>query len=244
MAKTIYPHEHYSITYGYAVNTTVVSAQLIYNTAVPPVPIGTRVTPISMAGIHEDQLLILGDAQVTLSGVTGSYFTYSPLYVPASGTVIRTPWLAIGAMRYTRAANSISLNYYAPAAHDLYFGTLKTPDSGQITVMLDGQSLGAISLNNPVSTLSSVLLQEDVEPGEHALSITVGFTGPGETFVYFHKIELAEHIRQTGGFYSHLGPTGTLEDSTNNFIGDWTDTGNYAFTSSVGGQCLFLSATR
>lgn len=239
MAKTIFPNNTYEIAYGFAVNTTVASAAYLYNNAEPPVQIGVVVTPASMAGIAENQLLDIGGVQVTVSQVTESAFIYSPLYLPSTGTSIRTPWLDIGPLKYTQATNTISFSYYAPATHDLYFTSLKTPDSGEITVNLDGEFLGTFSLYNAVNALLSVLLSADVSSGEHQLSITAGFPAPSQHFVYFSAFELLEHIPQTGGFYSHLGPAGNLEDSTNNFLGDWSTSGNYAFSSAAGSSVFF-----
>src|SRR5262245_23612843 len=115
--------------YGFAVNTTVVSAQTLFNNAVPPVAIGTLLTPASIIGISANQLLEIGGAQITVSEVSGASFKYSAIYLPAPGTSVRTPWLTTGPLRYAKAPNNVSFHYYALAAHDLYFGTFKTPDS-------------------------------------------------------------------------------------------------------------------
>jgi len=239
VAKTIYPHDFYGMHYGYAVNTTVLSSQTLFNNAVPPQAIGAIVTPASISGIAENQLLEIGGVQVTVSEVNGGSFKYSLVYLPAPGTSIRTPWLAVAGLRYTQAANNFAFAYYAPALHDLYLGTFKTPDSGSVSVILDGNSLGAFDLSNPTNALLAVLLAEDVQPGEHSLTVTAAFDDPDEHFVYFQKIELLEHIPQTGGFYSHLGPDGSLVDSTNNFLGDWSTSGEYAFTSTPGSSVFF-----
>ena len=149
----------------------------------------------------------------------GDFFTYSELLLPDAAATIRTPWNPSGRLRVTRANNSITLNYYAAGSHDLYFGTQKSFDSGSISVTLDDVPLGSFNLFHPDTVLASVLLKPDVASGNHAVVVTAAIAPP-DVFVYFHKFELLEHVVQTGGEYLFLGPAGTLEDSTNNFIGD------------------------
>ena len=98
-----------------------------------------------------------------------------------------------------RDDNSVALTYYMPVEHDLYFGTQKTANSGSISATLDGLPLGSFDLSNPTTILASVLLQPKVAPGTHtvALQAVIG----AAVFVYFHKIEMLEHVVETGGEY-------------------------------------------
>ncbi|MBI4443518.1 MAG: hypothetical protein HY649_09120 [Acidobacteria bacterium] len=241
MAKTTFLNNHAGLSFGYEVDTAVSSARLLYGWVGDPpqfVPIGTKVYPASMTGIGFNQLLEIGGiGQITVTGTGGDegggFFTYSPLTVPWAGASIRTPWLWIGALRYTRENNSVSFTYYLPSEHDLYFGTQKTSDSGQITATLDGEPLGSFDLWNPSTVLASVLLKEDVAPGVHTVQVTAQIVVPA-VFVYFHSLQMLEHIVQTGGEYSHLGPAATLDDSLNNFLGEWGTVEGFAFTVTSG----------
>ena len=58
-------------------------------------------------------------------------------------------------------------------------------------------------------------------------------------FVYFHKFELLEHAAETGGEYLYLGPVGTIEDSLNNFVGDWSTAAGFAWTTEAGASVFF-----
>ena len=183
MAKTVYLNNYAGLDFGYEVDTTVVSAELLMTPGdpeadppIPPEPIGTKVYPASMSGIQTNQLLEIGGVgEITVSGTGndegGDFFTYSDLAVPGSGASIRTPWQPIGALLVTRDNNSVTLSYHLPAEHDLYFGTQKTADSGSISAALDGTPLGSFDLSNPTTILASVLLQADVAPGVHTVAI-------------------------------------------------------------------------
>src|SRR3990167_4495831 len=139
MAKTIYLNNYSGLVFGYEVNTTVSSAEVLYDTAEPPNVIGTKVYPAALGTIQTNMLLdIAGVGQVVVTGTGsdagGDFFTYSETTLPAAGAVIRTPWNSSGALRYTRENNTVSLTYEAATEHDLYFGTQKTSDSGLIAV--------------------------------------------------------------------------------------------------------------
>jgi len=250
MAKTVYLNNYAGLAFGYEVNTTVVSAGFLMSpgdpNADPPIPpqiIGVKVYPASMANIAVNQLLkISGVGDITVSGTAsdegGSYFTYSVLLVPSPGASIRTPWNPSGALLVTRDNNSVSLTYHMPVEHDLYFGTQKTADSGSISATLDGLGLGSFNLSNPTTILAAVLLQPKVAPGVHTLVIQALVASPA-VFVYFHKFELLEHIPETGGEYIYLGPVGTLDDSLNNFVGDWSTISGYAWTTTPDASVFF-----
>ena len=219
---------------GLTVNVTSVSSGT---------QIGTQVYPNSMAGIATSIGLLIGSTEFTVASTgsdsDGDYFIISPAAI-ANGSLIKTPWSTSGALRYTRAANTITLSYTAAARHDLYFATQKTSDSGLIDVKVDGATVAGspFDLHNASTMLASVLLKEDVSSGGHTVEITANIAAP-DVFVYFSKIELAEHIRQNGGFYSFRGPDGTIDDSTINFNGDWDEIGQYAFTSTIGSSAFF-----
>ncbi|MBI2815449.1 MAG: hypothetical protein HYX72_00770 [Acidobacteria bacterium] len=246
MPKTIYPDNHPSLVLGYGVNTTVIFATTIFdggdpnaNPPIPPQPIGTKVYPEAIGGIQFSTLLeIAGVGQVSVTAVgsdgSGDYFTYSELALPAVDASIRTPWLWSGLLLYTRASgNSVTLTYTA-GQHDLYFRTQKTSDSGSIGATLDGEPLGSFSMHAVNAMLAEVLLKTDVAGGAHTLSITAAIGAA--VFVYFNGISVVEHAIETGGQYLYRGPAGTLEDSTNDFIGDWSSTEGYAFNSNGGGS--------
>jgi len=249
MAKTVYLNNYAGLGFDYEVDTTVVSAKFLTTPgdpeAEPPVPpedIGVKVYPDSMAHIETNQLLNIGGVgDVTVSGTDsdegGGYFTYSELDVPPSGASIRTPWQPIGTLLVARDDNSVALTYYLPVEHDLYFGTQKTADSGSVSATLDGQGLGSFDLSNPTTILASVLLQSDIAPGTHTVEIQAEIGTA--VFVYFHKLELLEHVAETGGEYLHLGPVGTLEDSLNNFVGDWSTVPGFAWTTAAGASVFF-----
>src|SRR3990167_1898279 len=250
MAKTVYLNNYAGLAFGYEVDTTVVFAVYLMTpgdpNAVPPVPpqtIGVKVYPASIANIEVNQLLNLGGVgDMTVSGTGsdggGAYFTYSPLAIPSPGASIRTPWNQTGQLLVTRDNNSVSLTYYMPAEHDLYFGTQKTADSGSITATLDGAGLGSFDLANPTTILAAVLLKAKAAPGVHTVFIQAQIAPP-DTFVYFHKFELLEHNAETGGEYLYLGPIGTLDDSLNNFLGDWSTVSGYGWTTTVGSSVFF-----
>ena len=256
MAKTVYLNNYAGLAFGYEVNTPVVSAGFLMSpgdpNAEPPIPpeiIGVKVYPASIANIEVNQLLnISGAGDITVSGVDsdagGDFFTYSVILVPAPGASVRTPWNPSGALLVARDNNSVTLTYYLPAEHDLYFGTQKTADSGSISATLDGAPLGTFNLSNATTILASVLLQSNVEPGVHTVVIQALVATPA-VFVYFHKFELLEHIPETGGEYIYLGPVGTVEDSLNNFVGDWSTTGTpfpptgYAWTITQDASVFF-----
>ncbi|HWP85956.1 MAG TPA: hypothetical protein VNN17_12240, partial [Terriglobia bacterium] len=241
MAKTVFRNNHADIAYGHEVETTVASATAAGG--------AVKVYPAAIQSIAFSMLLRvegIGDVTVTSVGSDGGgdYFTFAGETAPTAGAAIRTPWLAIGPLLYTRAENSITLAYTASAEHDLYFATQRTPDSGWITVRLDGAEVAGSPFDLAGSlALVAVLLKEKVARGEHTVEITAGFPDPSnDVFVYFDKIELLEHVRQTGGFYYFLGPApASLETSTINFVGDWNGTSlpGYAFTNTAGASAFF-----
>ena len=249
MAKTVYLNNYAGLDFDYDVDTTVESAGFLTTPgdpeAEPPIPpenIGVKVYPDSMSSIHTNQLLAIdGVGDITVSGTGsdegGSFFTYSDLDVPAAGASVQSPWKRIGALLFTRDDNSVALTYYLPVEHDLYFGTQKTADSGSISATLDGEDLGSFDLSNPTNVLASVLLQSDVEPGTHTVEIQAEIGAA--VFVYFHKLEMLEHVTETGGEYLYLGPVGTLEDSLNNFVGDWNTVAGFAWTTAPNANVFF-----
>jgi hypothetical protein len=238
MAKTVFLNNHEGIQLSFEVDTTVAVAESSGGVV--------KVYPAALQTISFSTLLeIAGVGEVTVSSVgadgSGDYFTYAGSVSPAPGAVIRTPWLAIGPLRYTRAGNGIRFTYEAVAEHDLYFATQKTSDSGLIVVKVDGETVAnsPFDLHNESTVLAAVLLKEDVGRGEHTVEITASITPPDQAFVYFDKFELLEHVRQTGGFYYFRGPKGTIEDSTINFVGDWSAGEQYAFTTTIGASAFF-----
>lgn len=249
MAKTVFLNNHSDLVYGYEVNTTVVSAEWLLQPQShydengnliedPPLIIGVKVYPASMSNIETNQLLNIGGVgDITVSGTGsdggGGFFTYSPLQLPSPGATIRTPWNPSGVLRVTRDNNSVRLTYYMPVEHDLYFGTQKSSDSGLIAVTLDGSTVpgSPFDLTNPTTILASVFLKPDVSSGVHTVVVTAQIAPP-DVFVYFHKFEMLEHVVETGGEYLYLGPAGTLEDSVNNFVGDWSTVAGFAFTTT------------
>ena len=257
MAKTTFLNNHADLVFGYEVNTTVSSAQGIF-AGDPPAQIGVKVYVAALGTIAVNMLLEIGGVAqvvVTAAGTEGSgipqdplryFFTYStPLApLPPAGASIRTPWNPAGALLVARENNSVSLTYYMPAEHDLYFGTQMTEDSGSISATLDGNPLGSFALSNPETILASVLLQAKVESGIHTIAVQANIAPP-EVFVYFRAFEALEHDAETGGEYLHLGPLGTLDDSSNNFIGDWGTTGTpfpptgYAWTTTLDSSVFF-----
>ena len=242
MAKTVYLKNYAGIEFGYEVDTAVASAEEIRG-GDPPEAIGTKAYPESIQGIQTNQLLeIAGAGEITVSGIgsdeNGDFFTYSKLAVPDSGAAIRTPWQTVGTLLVTRDDNSVALTYSLPVEHDLYFGTQKTADSGMVSATLDGRSLGSFDLSNPTTIPASVLLQQDVAPGRHTMVIQAVIEAPA-AFVYFHGFELLEHLAATGGEYLYLGPAGTMEDSLNNFVGNWNTVAGFAWTTQAGASVSF-----
>ena len=243
MAKTIILNNYNGLIYGYEVDTVVSSAGPLYDNSDPPNIIGTKVYPTSIDGMEANQLLkIGGGGQITVTGTdsdeNGDFFTYSEQIVPVEEATIRTPWNASGPLLATRDDNTVELTYSMPVEHDLYFGTQKTADSGEIEATLDEQSLGQIDLSNGTTILASVLLQANVAPGIHTILIQAVISPP-DVFVYFHKIELFEHDTETGGEYLYQGPQETLGDSTNNFVGDWNIVSGFAWTTTTGASVFF-----
>ena len=205
MAKTTFLHDYSRLIFGYAVDTVVGASDYVWSNEDPPAVIGVKVFPPSMDGIGFSVRLAIdgvGEVAVTGTGHDGSgteedpyrsFFTYSaPLTLPATGASIRTPWDATGALLVTRANNSVTLGYYVPTEHDLYFRTQKTSDSGSIQVTVDGSSAGDISLSNPSTILESVLLKAKLSSGYHTVSVAAQITDPA-VFVYFHSFEVLEH---------------------------------------------------
>ncbi|MBI4465699.1 MAG: hypothetical protein HY647_13425, partial [Acidobacteria bacterium] len=242
-AKTTFFNNYANLIYDYEVHTVVSSAEPLYDNSNPPNVIGTKVYPASIGSIEANQLLeIDGVGQITVTGTdsdeNGDFFTYSEQIIPGTGASIRTPWNASGPLLVTRDNNTVALTYYMPAEHDLYFGTQKTADSGDIIATLDGQSLGQFDLSNSTTILASVLLQTKVAPGTHTILIQAAISPP-DVFVYFHKFELLEHDAETGGEYLYQGSAGTLEDSTNNFVGDWSTVPGFAWTNNDGASAFF-----
>ncbi len=243
MAKTVYLKNYAGLQFGYEVDTTVAAEEEEILGGDPPEAIGTKTYPESINGIQTNQLLeIAGVGEITVSGIgndeNGDFFTYSKLVVPDTGASIRTPWQPIGALLVTRNDNSVALTYSLPVEHDLYFGTQKTADSGLVSATLDGRSLGSFDLSNPTTIPASVLLQQDVAPGTHTVVIQAVIEAPA-AFVYFHAFELLEHLAETGGEYLYLGPVGTIEDSLNNFVGDWNTVAGFAWTTEAGANVFF-----
>ncbi len=237
MAKTTYLNNFSGITLGYAANTAVVSSESLYDNADPPAVIGTKVYPASMTSIALNVLLEIGAAgQVVVSATgnddSGDYFTCSEIVAPAPGAFIRTPWLTTGALLFTRSNNSVSISYYLPAVHDLYFRTQRTPDSGSIQVTVDGASAGTFALASDSTVLDSVLLQANLASGLHSVTVTADIADPA-VFVYFHSFELLEHDAETGGEYLYQGPAAMLDDSSNNYLGQWGLTNGYAYTTDA-----------
>ncbi|MBI4463577.1 MAG: hypothetical protein HY647_02630 [Acidobacteria bacterium] len=249
MAKTVFLNNYGGLSFGYEVDTTVVFAELIIvpgdPEAEPPIPdeiIGVKVYPASMSTIQTNMLLEIGGVgEVVVTGggsdEEGDFFTYSETLVPGAGAFIRTPWSWIGNLLYAQESNSVSLSYYLPTEHDLYFRTQKTPDSGSIQVLLDGESLGTFDLSHTENLLVSVLLKADVVSGPHTVHVTALVGTPN--FVYFHSFEMLEHVVETGGEYLYLGPAGTLEDSPNNFLGQWGTVAGYAYTTDPTARVFF-----
>jgi hypothetical protein len=243
MAKTTYLNNYTGMMFGFAADTVVVSSVLLYDNGDPPGVIGTKVYPASMSGIGFSVLLEIGGAgQVVVSGTgsdgSGSYFTCSEIIAPATGAFIRTPWVAEGTLLVTRANNSVSISYYLPTAHDLYFRTQKISDSGSIQATVDGASEGSFSLASDTTTLDSVLIKSNLASGLHSVTITAQISSPA-VFVYFHSFELLEHDAETGGEYLYQGPAGTLDDSSNNFLGQWGLTNGYAYTTDSTARIFF-----
>lgn len=252
MAKTVFPDNYSGLAFGYGVDTTVTSYVRLYDGNTPPNQIGTQVYVVSNTGIAVDMLLEIGGAgQVTVSDVGTDpgnpnanppipdryWFTCSNLISPANGAYVRTPWNTLSGLLYTRAdGNSVTLTYTA-GQHDLYFRTQKTSDSGSIGVTLDGNSLGSFNLHSATTIRAEVLLQAAVAGGTHTVAITTSVGGA--VFVYFNGFSAVEHVIETGGEYLDLGPAGTLEDSTNDCIGDWATSGPFAFNSDGAGSVFF-----
>src|SRR5207253_193422 len=44
---------------------------------------------------------------------------------------------------------------------------------------------------------------------------------------------------ETGGEYLYTGPTGMLDDSSNNFAGDWSTVAGFAYTPTAGSSAFF-----
>ncbi len=242
MAKTTFLNNYAGLLFGYSADTTVTSAEYIFDTADPPNIIGTKVFVPSLAGIGFSTLLeITGVGQVTVTGTgttPGPWFSYSLAALPEIGASVRTPWNPSGSLLVTRADNSVTLNYYLPATHDLYFRTQKSADSGSIGVTLDGAPLGAFSLASGTTVAASVLLQSNVASGYHTITIRADLSGSA-VFVYFAAFEMLEHDVETGGEYPFLGPAGTLDDSANNFIGAWSTVAGYAYTTDTSASMFF-----
>ena len=257
MARTVYLDNNVDLVVGYGVDTTVLSAGHIdggtyYDSEVPPVlqhypPIGVWVIPASMVGIAFGAILdVAGIGRITVTGlgpggggIPAGSFTYGsdsePL--PGAGASARTPWIASGPLLYTKADNSVTLSYYSPVTHDLYYRTQKTVDSGAISGTLDGTPFGPFSLYNATTILTDVLLAANVPSGNHTVTITADVAGA--TFVYFNGFAILEHDPETGGEYLYTGPTGTLDDSSNNFAGDWSTVAGFAFTPTMDSSVFF-----
>ncbi|MCH7978796.1 MAG: hypothetical protein IH935_07450 [Acidobacteria bacterium] len=250
MAKTTFLNNHSDLIFGYEVDTTVASAEAILTPgdpeADPPVPpeqIGTKVYPASIGTIAFSMLLEIGGVgQVVVTDVDsdggGDFFTYSELAIPGTGASIRTPWNPSGTLLFTRENNSVSLTYFIPVEHDLFFRTQKTNDSGSIQVKLDGMSIGSFDLNNPASVLTSVVLQEDVASGIHTVEVTADISPP-DVFVYFDGFAMLEHNVATGGEFLYRGPQGEMDDSSNNFTGQWTNGPDFASTTDTTASVFF-----
>ena len=251
MAKTVYLDNYYGLLLGYGVDTTVLSSSWIDGGTYYDEngdlqhypPIGVQVYPANMTGIAIGTLLDIGGVgPITVSGEGsddgGLYFTYSTLTLPGAGASVRTPWSWSGPIRFTRANNSVTLTYYMPAVHDLYFRTQETSDSGSISATLDGSSLGTFDLANATTTLADVLLSANVAAGTHTAVVTANIGGSA-VFVYFNGFAMLEHDVETGGEYLYLGPAGSLDDSTNNFVGDWSTTAGYAYNTDGSGSVFF-----
>ena len=252
MAKTTFLNNHSDLIFGYEVDTTVTSASALMTAGdpladppVPPVRIGTKVYPASIGGIAFSMLLEIGGVgQVVVTDVDsdggGNFFTYSEEITPGAGATVRTPWNLSGTLLFTRENNSVSLTYFIPIEHDLYFRTQKTIDSGSISVTVDGISAGTFDLSNPSTILASVLLKADVPNGIHTVKVTAQISG-GAVFVYFNGFELLEHNVETGGEFLYQGPQGLLDDSSNNFVGDWATVTGFAWTATSGAGVFFYS---
>ena len=243
MAKTTFLNHHDDLVFGYEVDTTVASVEPLLDNQDPPNVIGSKVYPASIGTIAVNMLLEIGGVgQVGVTGAGsdagGDYFTCSERIAPAAGKSIRTPWNPSGTLLVARENNSVSLTYFIPTEHDLYLRTQKTADSGSISVTLDGVSLGSFDLSNPATILDTVLLRGDVANGIHTVTVTADIAPP-DIFVYFDGLELLEHNVQTGGEYLYRGPLGLLEDSSNNFAGQWGIIPGFAYTTDFAADVFF-----
>jgi hypothetical protein len=242
MAKTVYSNNYSDLKFGYAVDTVVIDSEFLLSNDDPPEQIGTKVYVQSLSGVDFSTLLAIGIVQVVVTAIGsddgGQFLTCTELITPSAGTAVRTPWNAIGSLLVTRADNSITLRYYIPAEHDLYFRTLRTPDSGAIQVSVDGSSIGDFALTSDTAHPDSVLLANDIPSGTHVVTIATAVS-PALPFIYFDAIELLEHDVETGGEYLYYGPSGTIDTSANNFLGQWGTLSGYTYTTDTASRIYF-----
>lgn len=243
MPKTIINNDDARISQTHAVDTTVLFSTVESGNA--------KIYPADITGIVSNMQLSLSglSADISVIGVGndagGDYFTYAGAELPQDGAIIWTPWSYVGAMLYTRAdGNRLSLTYTA-IDHDLYLRTNKSPDSGSITVLLDGVEVSGSPFDLYKDPLTSelILLKANITGGEHSVEVQADISPP-EIFVYFDRLELFEHVRETGGFYFFLGPApASLETSTHNFVGNWSanQEETYAYTNTVGDSIFFYA---